>query len=153
MRRNFKMSGDVNRGIVEPANLGEAMDLDFEKENGLIPAIVQDDANGEVLMLGFMNREALAKTQQTGFVTFYSRSRKKLWTKGETSGQKLLLRDLRVDCDLDAVLVRAELEGGAVCHEGYRSCFFRRLAADGSATVVAERVISPEELYGKGRAQ
>jgi len=126
------------------------MELDFEKENGLIPAIVQDAGNGEILMLGFMNREALAKTQQTGFVTFFSRSRQKLWTKGETSGQKLLLRELRVDCDLDAILVRAELEGGAVCHEGYRSCFFRRLAADGSATVVEERVIAPEELYGKG---
>ncbi len=125
------------------------MELDFEKENGLIPAIVQDHVNGEVLMLGFMNREALAKTQETGFVTFFSRSRKKLWIKGETSGQKLLLRDLRVDCDGDALLVRAELDGGAVCHEGYRSCFFRQIARDGEATVVAERVLSPEELYGK----
>lgn len=127
------------------------MELDFEKEDGLIPAIVQDDASGEVLMLGYMNREALAKTQQTGFVTFYSRSRKQLWTKGETSGQKLLLRDLRVDCDLDAVLVRAKLEGGAVCHEGYRSCFFRRMAPDGSTTVIGERILSPEELYGKAK--
>jgi phosphoribosyl-AMP cyclohydrolase len=127
---------------------GDTMELDFEKEGGLIPAIVQDAGNGEILMLGFMNREALAKTQQTGFVTFFSRSRHKLWTKGETSGQKLLLRELRVDCDLDALLVRAELEGGAVCHEGYRSCFFRQLAPDGSAEVVEERVISPEELYG-----
>jgi phosphoribosyl-AMP cyclohydrolase len=127
------------------------MELDFEKENGLIPAIVQDARNGEILMLGFMNREALAKTQATGFVTFFSRSRQKLWTKGETSGQKLLLRELRVDCDLDAVLVRAELEGGAVCHEGYRSCFFRRLEPNGEPTVVAERIITPEELYGKGK--
>ena len=103
------------------------MELDFEKENGLIPAIVQDAVNGEVLMLGFMNREALAKTQETGFVTFCSRSRKKLWIKGETSGQRLVLREMRVDCDRDALLVRAELDGGAVCHEGYRSCFFRRL--------------------------
>jgi phosphoribosyl-AMP cyclohydrolase len=127
------------------------MELDFEKENGLIPAIVQDARNGEILMLGFMNREAVAKTQATGFVTFFSRSRQKLWTKGETSGQKLLLRELRVDCDLDAVLVRAELEGGAVCHEGYRSCFFRRLEPNGEATVVAERIITPDELYGKGK--
>src|SRR5271155_997842 len=127
------------------------MDLDFAKESGLIPTIVQDDTSGEVLMLGFMNREALEKTQATGFVTFFSRSRQKLWTKGETSGQKLLLRELRVDCDLDAVLVRAELEGGAVCHEGYRSCFFRRLEPNGEATVVAERIITPEELYGKGK--
>ncbi|MGH9575372.1 MAG: phosphoribosyl-AMP cyclohydrolase [Candidatus Acidiferrales bacterium] len=129
----------------------QAMELDFEKENGLIPAIVQDDKNGEVLMLGFMNREALAKTQETGYVTFYSRSRKKLWTKGETSGQKLILREMRVDCDQDALLVRVTLEGGAVCHEGYRSCFFRRVARDGEASVIAERVISPDELYGKAK--
>ncbi len=125
------------------------MELDFDKEGGLIPAIVQDDKNGEVLMLGFMNREAYDLTRKTGFVTFFSRSRKKLWTKGETSGQKLILRELRTDCDLDALLVRVELDGGAVCHEGYRSCFFRRLNANGGATVVAERVFTPEELYGK----
>jgi phosphoribosyl-AMP cyclohydrolase len=129
----------------------ENMELDFEKENGLIPAIVQDAANGEVLMLGFMNREALAKTQETGFVTFYSRSRKKLWMKGETSGQKLLLREMRVDCDQDALLVRAELDGGAVCHEGYRSCFFRAMDRKGEAKIVAEQVITPEELYGQGK--
>jgi phosphoribosyl-AMP cyclohydrolase len=127
------------------------MELDFEKEGGLIPAIVQDYGNGEVLMLGFMNAEALAITQETGFVTFYSRSRKKLWTKGESSGQKLLLRELRVDCDRDALLVRAELAGDAVCHEGYRSCFFRQVARDGAASVVAERIFSPEDLYGKGK--
>ncbi len=125
------------------------MELDFEKEGGLIPAIVQDAGNGEILMLGFMNRQALEKTQQTGLVTFFSRSRRKLWTKGETSGQKLLLRELRVDCDLDALLVRAELEGGAVCHEGYRSCFYRRLAPDGSLSAVEPRILAPDELYGK----
>ena len=127
------------------------MELDFDKEGGLIPAIVQDDKNGEVLMLGFMNREAYDLTRSTGFVTFFSRSRKKLWTKGETSGQKLILRELRTDCDVDALLVRVQLDGGAVCHEGYRSCFFRRLDADGDATVVADRVLTPEELYGKGK--
>src|SRR6202050_1662739 len=127
------------------------MELDFEKENGLIPAIVQDATNGEVLMLGFMNREALARTAETGLATFYSRSRKKLWTKGETSGQKLLVRELRVDCDQDALLVRAELSGGAACHEGYRSCFFRQMDRAGEAKIVAERVLSPEELYGKGK--
>ncbi len=127
------------------------MELDFDKEGGLIPAIVQDDKNGEVLMLGFMNREAYDLTRTTGFVTFFSRSRKKLWTKGETSGQKLILRELRTDCDVDALLVRVQLDGGAVCHEGYRSCFFRRLDASGDATVVADRVLTPEELYGKGK--
>jgi phosphoribosyl-AMP cyclohydrolase len=129
------------------------MELDFEKENGLIPAIVQDATNGEVLMLGFMNREALARTAETGLATFYSRSRKKLWTKGETSGQKLLVREMRVDCDQDALLVRVELAGAAVCHEGYRSCFYRRVEAGGQLSVVAERLASPEELYGKGSGQ
>jgi phosphoribosyl-AMP cyclohydrolase len=129
------------------------MELDFEKENGLIPAIVQDHVSGEVLMLGFMNPEALAQTKHTGVVTFYSRSRKKLWTKGESSGQKLLLRELRVDCDLDALLVRVELAGRAVCHEGYRSCFFRQIGLDGEASVVAERVLWPEDLYGKGKTE
>jgi phosphoribosyl-AMP cyclohydrolase len=129
------------------------MNLDFEKENGLIPAIVQDHVNGDVLMLGFMNREALAKTQETGFVTFFSRSRKKLWMKGESSGQKLLLRELRVDCDGDALLVRAELSGGAVCHEGYRSCFFREISSDGEVQIIAERIISPDDLYGKSSSK
>jgi phosphoribosyl-AMP cyclohydrolase len=127
------------------------MDLDFTKDSGLIPAIVQDDSTDEVLMLGFMNREALEHTRATGFVTFYSRSHQKLWTKGESSGQKLLLRELRVDCDQDAILVRVELSGSAVCHEGYRSCFFRRLEKDGGAAVIAERVFSPAELYGEGK--
>jgi phosphoribosyl-AMP cyclohydrolase len=129
------------------------VELDFQKENGLIPAIVQDYASGEILMLGFMNAEALEITQKTGFATFYSRSRKKLWTKGETSGQRLLVRELLVDCDQDALLVRAELSGAAVCHEGYRSCFFRRLERGGETTVVRERMLTPEELYSKERAQ
>ena len=127
------------------------MDLDFAKDNGLIPAIVQDDSNDEVLMLGFMNREALERTRATGFVTFFSRSRQTLWTKGESSGQKLLLRELRVDCDQDALLVRVELSGSAVCHEGYRSCFFRRMEKDDEVTAIAERIFSPAELYGEGR--
>ncbi len=126
------------------------MEFDFEKEGGLIPAIIQDAANGEVLMLGFMNRDALARTTETGLVTFFSRSRKKLWTKGESSGQKLLVRELRVDCDLDTLLVRVELAGDAVCHEGYRSCFYRTFGPDGELSVVAERVTSPEQLYRKG---
>lgn len=127
--------------------------LDFEKEGGLIPAIVQEARTGEVLMLGYMNGEALARTRETGLVTFYSRSRKKLWTKGETSGQKLLLRDLRVDCDGDALLVRAELSGAAVCHEGYRSCFFRQLGANGELSIIAERVLAPGEPAGKEKKQ
>ena len=129
------------------------MELDFQKESGLIPAIVQDSTSGEVLMLGFMNREALEVTMRTGLVTFFSRSRQKLWTKGETSGQKLILRELRFDCDRDALLARVELVGTAVCHEGYRSCFFRRLNADGGEMVIAERVLAPEEIYGEKKSQ
>ncbi|MGH9698049.1 MAG: phosphoribosyl-AMP cyclohydrolase [Candidatus Acidiferrales bacterium] len=129
------------------------MELDFGKEGGLIPAIVQDHETGEVLMLGFMNREALEMTSRTGTVTFFSRSRQKLWTKGESSGQRLLLRELRVDCDADALLVRVEMAGEAVCHEGYRSCFYRQIDAQGQAAVVAERVLSPEQLYGEGKNQ
>ncbi|HTV60014.1 MAG TPA: phosphoribosyl-AMP cyclohydrolase [Verrucomicrobiae bacterium] len=124
------------------------LNLDFEKDGGLIPAIVQDGATGEVLMLGFMNREAFEKTRATGDVTFFSRSRKKLWTKGETSGQRLRLRELRVDCDQDAILVRVDLAGDTVCHEGYRSCFFRRLAPNGTLEMDAPRIRAPEDLYG-----
>lgn len=127
--------------------------LDFEKKGGLIPAIVQEARTGEVLMLGYMNGEALARTRETGLVTFYSRSRTKLWTKGETSGQKLLLREVRVDCDRDAILVRAELSGAAVCHEGYRSCFFRKLDEDGKLSIIAERVLAPDDGGVKGNKQ
>jgi phosphoribosyl-ATP pyrophosphohydrolase/phosphoribosyl-AMP cyclohydrolase len=103
--------------------------VDFEKLNGLIPAVVQDDATNEVLMVGFMNAEALAQTLETGFVTFFSRTRNTLWTKGETSGNRLEVVRLLTDCDDDTVLVRARCLGeGRVCHTGERTCFFRELA-------------------------
>lgn len=120
----------------------------FEKQDGLIPAIVQDDATGEVLMLGFMNAEALAETQRSGQAVFFSRSRNKLWRKGESSGHLLKVRELRIDCDADSLLVRVERVGPGVCHEGYRSCFYRRLENDGGVTVMEERAFSPEEIYG-----
>lgn len=102
--------------------------IDFDKMQGLAPAIVQDADNGDVLMVGFMNQEAFAKTLNTGYVTFYSRTRNKLWTKGETSGNRLKLVSAATDCDLDTVLVRVRVEGdGLVCHEGTRSCFTRPL--------------------------
>ena len=98
--------------------------MDFDKLNGLIPAVIQDDRTNEVLMVGFMNEDALAATERTGYVTFYSRTRKKLWTKGETSGNRLAVRGLLVDCDEDTLLVRVDREGeGKVCHLGTRSCF------------------------------
>ncbi len=104
------------------------MTIDFDKMQGLAPAVVQDDATGEVLMLGFMNPEALARTQRSGYVTFFSRTRNKLWTKGETSGNRLQVLSIATDCDCDTLLIRVNVEGeGVVCHEGTRSCFTRPL--------------------------
>ena len=101
--------------------------MNFSKLDGLIPAVVQDHLSGEVLMVGFMNQEAWDITRRTGYVTFYSRTRNTLWTKGETSGNKLAVRDVLIDCDEDTVLVKAErLGGGNVCHTGERTCFFQR---------------------------
>ncbi len=123
------------------------MELDFSKLDGLVPAVVQDFATGEVLMVGFMNRAALDATLTTGTVTFYSRSRQRLWVKGEQSGHRLRLRELRVDCDADAVLARVEAAGPGVCHQGYRSCFYRRLEADGSAAELTEPAFDPARVY------
>lgn len=98
--------------------------LDFAKMTGLIPAVIQDSENGEVLMVGFMNREALALTLQRSYVTFYSRTRNELWTKGETSGNRLRVTSAQTDCDRDTLLLRVQVEGeGLVCHRGMRSCF------------------------------
>ncbi len=105
------------------------MQIDFEKMGGLAPAIVQDADNGEVLMVGFMNQEALDKTLETGYVTFYSRTRNKLWMKGETSGNRLRLTAAATDCDFDTVLCKVRVEGdGLVCHEGTRSCFTKPMS-------------------------
>ena len=103
-------------------------DMDFSKLHGLIPAVVQDEATGEVLMVGFMNAEALEHTRRTGLATFFSRSRGQLWTKGETSGNRLQVSNVLVDCDEDTVLLKVvRLGDGHVCHTGTRSCFSRRL--------------------------
>jgi phosphoribosyl-AMP cyclohydrolase len=104
--------------------------IDFEKMQGLAPAVIQDAASGEVLMLGFMNQDALQKTLASGYVTFYSRTRQKLWTKGETSGNRLAVVSAAADCDVDSILLRVRVEGqGVVCHEGTRSCFTKDLLA------------------------
>src|ERR1700693_4571709 len=103
------------------------MELDFTKLDGLVAAVIQDAASGRVLMVGFMNEEAFRKTVETGFATFYSRSRNKLWLKGETSGHRLVVKEISTDCDRDAVLLKVEPLGPGVCHEGYESCFFRKL--------------------------
>lgn len=124
------------------------MEIAFGKGGGLIPAIVQDFKSGDVLMLGFMNETALAETQRTGEVVFFSRSRNKLWKKGESSGHVLKVRELRIDCDADAILARVEAVGPGVCHEGYRSCFFRVLNERGEAKVTERKTFSPEKVYG-----
>ena len=124
------------------------LQLEFQ-EDGLIPAIVQDRHSGKVLMLGYMNAEAYHQTVVSGYVTFYSRSRQKLWTKGETSGHRLLTREIRVDCDQDALLIQADLTGPGCCHLGYRSCFFRSAATDGSDRVTEPQLKPPGEIYGK----
>jgi phosphoribosyl-AMP cyclohydrolase len=120
---------------------------DFQKHE-LIPVIAQDATTGDVLMLAYMNGEAYAETLQSGRVVYYSRSRKKLWRKGEESGNVQLLRELYFDCDADTLLVKVEQIGGAACHEGFRSCFFRRLdPATKSVTVVGSRVFDPATVY------
>ena len=116
--------------------------------DGLIPAVVQDSENGEVLMVGYMNREAVRRTLESGRVTFWSRSRQTFWVKGETSGHVQHLKGMYVDCDQDCLLVKVEQVGPA-CHEGYRSCFFRRMTEEGNLhELVAERMKTPEEIYG-----
>ena len=101
--------------------------IDFEKGNGLVPVIIQDNMTNEVLMLGYMNKASFDKTKGTGFVWFYSRSKKRLWMKGETSGNKLRVVSMLLDCDDDTILIQAELLGNAACHTGKRSCFFTKL--------------------------
>ena len=121
--------------------------LNFDKLNGLLPAVVQDQATGKVLMVGYMNAEALEKTLQTGQVTFFSRSRNRLWVKGESSGHVLRLHDVLVDCDEDALVVVAEQLGPGTCHRGYRSCFYRRVQ-DGKLAEAEARAFDPEKVYG-----
>jgi phosphoribosyl-AMP cyclohydrolase len=126
------------------------MNLDFNKLGGLAPAVIQDHATGRVLMLGFMNEEAFRKTVETGFATFYSRSRNKLWLKGETSGHRLVVREISTDCDQDAVLVKVEALGPGVCHNGYKSCFYRTLQ-NGQWMESERPVYDPKQVYGGGQ--
>jgi len=122
--------------------------IDFAKGNGLVPVIVQDYRTRDVLMVAYMNEEAWEKTQETGKAHYYSRSRKGLWFKGEESGHFQEVKDAFIDCDNDTILLQVDQIGGAACHEGYRSCFFRRQDRDGWK-VIAERVFDPKEVYKK----
>jgi len=117
-------------------------------EKGLLTAITQDHTTGEILMVALMNREALEQTLQRGVACYWSRSRDKLWVKGETSGHFQKIKEITVDCDLDAVVLKVEQTGGA-CHTGYRSCFYRRVEEDGSLSVTGEKVFDEGDVYGK----
>ena len=120
---------------------------DFSKGGGLLPAIVQDDETGEVLMLAYMNRDAWLRTLETGKATFWSRARKTLWVKGETSGHVQLVREVRMDCDDDTILLKVH-QLGAACHTGHRSCFYRKLI-DGVVENTGVRIFNPEDIYKK----
>lgn len=122
--------------------------LDFAKGGGLLPAIAQDWKTGDVLMLAYINEEAWNETLKTGNATYWTRSRQKLWRKGEESGNVQKVKEIYVDCDLDTVIFKLEQIGGAACHEGYHSCFFRKYE-NGELVVVGERVFDPAKVYKK----
>ena len=124
------------------------IELDFKKTGGLIPAIAQDHKTGEVLMLAYMSPESWAETLKSGCAVYYSRSRKKLWKKGEQSGNVQLVKEIRLDCDGDAVLLKVEQLGGAACHTGHRSCFYTAVEADGTTHETEGAAVDPAKLYG-----
>jgi phosphoribosyl-AMP cyclohydrolase len=122
--------------------------IDFDKSGGLIPAIAQDVESGVVLMMAWMNREAYEETLRTRRAVYFSRSRNRLWRKGEESGHYQEVHEILIDCDADTILLKVRQRGGAACHEGYQSCFFRRVEGDG-VQVIAEKVFDPKEVYKK----
>lgn len=124
------------------------INLNFDKMDGLVPAIVQDYETGEVLMLAFMNQDSWEATLASGEATYYSRTRQTLWIKGKTSGNTQIVKEISIDCDDDTVLLKVEQIGGAACHTGHKSCFFKRVD-DGSVKVVGKPIFDPEEVYRK----
>jgi phosphoribosyl-AMP cyclohydrolase len=125
------------------------VDLNFEKGNGLLPAVVQDFGTGKVLMLAYINRASWEKTLETGEAHYWSRSRREIWHKGGTSGNVQKIKEIYVDCDNDTVLFKVEQVGGAACHTGYETCFHKQVGRDREITVVGERIFDPERVYGK----
>ena len=122
------------------------LEIDFEKGDGLVPVIVQDDETKDVLMLAYMNREAWLKTLETGKATYWSRSRNELWVKGQSSGNVQIVREILIDCDVDTILLKIQQIGGAACHTGYRSCFFTKVV-NGKTEIIGEPVFKPEDVY------
>ncbi len=125
------------------------IELDFKKQNGLIPCIFQDSKTKRVLMLGYMNELAWQKTLETGNVHYWSRSRNKLWLKGESSGHTQKVHEIYFDCDNDTVLILGEQIGGAACHLGYASCFFNKVESDDVVTINEDKVFNPDDVYKK----
>ena len=123
--------------------------LDFKKGDGVLPAIAQDYKSGKVLMLAYMNNEAWQRTLQTGQVHYWSRSRHELWHKGATSGNIQIVKEILVDCDRDTILLRVEQKGGAACHLGYESCFYRKIERSGEEIIIGKRIFDPERVYKK----
>jgi phosphoribosyl-AMP cyclohydrolase len=128
----------------------ESLKLDFTKLDGLLPAVIQDATSGRVLMVGFMNEEAFRLTLSSGYATFYSRSRNKIWMKGESSGHRLAVKSIETDCDRDCLLLHVDASGPGVCHEGYQSCFFRRLHEDGWQ-IQEPQTYNPSAVYGSAQ--
>ena len=133
--------------MMNKENLEKFLDGVKFDANGLVPAMIQDEKSKEILMLAYMNRESLAKTLETGKTYFYSRSRNKLWLKGESSGHIQTVKSVYFDCDCDAILILAHQAGGA-CHTGYYSCFYRKLEKDGAVTTTGKKVFDPDKTYG-----
>ncbi len=127
--------------------------LDFDKTGGLVPAVVQDAATGKVLMLAYVNQEALEKTLETGEAHYWSRSRRELWHKGGTSGHVQKVKEMFADCDDDTLLLKVEQVGGAACHTGYESCFFKKIDKSGRVDVVGAKVFDPDRVYGGGKKE
>ncbi len=123
------------------------VELDFNKTGGLIPAIAQDHVTGEVLMLAYMNEDSWNETLESGMATYFSRSRQSLWKKGETSGHVQVVKEIRIDCDNDTVLLKVEQKGGAACHLGYKSCFFTKVVKGNTPEVVEQRIFDPKKVY------
>ncbi|PID78009.1 MAG: phosphoribosyl-AMP cyclohydrolase [Deltaproteobacteria bacterium] len=122
--------------------------IDFEKQGGLVPVIAQDAYTKEVLMLAYMDKESFEKTMETGKATYFSRSRSKLWVKGETSGHEQIVKEIRIDCDNDTLLIFVEQLGGAACHKGYKSCFHTAVI-ENKIVITDTKVFDPEKVYGK----
>ena len=123
------------------------IELDFDKGKGLLPAIVQDHKSGKILMLAYINRDSWEKSLETGEAHYWSRSRQEIWHKGDTSGHVQRLKEIFVDCDNDTVLFRVEQVGGAACHTGYESCFYKKVDPKGDVTIVGQKIFDPEKVY------